>query len=123
MKRRWRVRRLRQMQSFIRIIGAVALIAAWVPRTATSGSADRPVDSVDQISHCSDRRDLVGACFTVRGRLSVYNGNPSVRIWPIGTTRLLGLDPVPLFQRMWRPDWTASLAMTSICLATSECAR
>jgi len=30
----------------------------------------------------------------VHGRLSVYNGTPSIRLWPIGTKRLLGvLDP------------------------------
>lgn len=29
--------------------------------------------------------------FTFRGRLSLWNGNPSFRIWPVGTNRLLGL--------------------------------
>jgi len=30
----------------------------------------------------------------VHGRLSVYNGTPSIRLWPTGTKRLLGvLDP------------------------------
>ena len=33
----------------------------------------------------------IGPCFTVHGRLSLYNGNPSVRIWIIGTKRLLGV--------------------------------
>jgi hypothetical protein len=37
--------------------------------------------------------------FTVHGRLSIYNGNPSHRIWIIGTHRLLGvsesIDEVP----------------------------
>jgi hypothetical protein len=37
--------------------------------------------------------------FTVHGRLSRYNGNPSHRIWIIGTHRLLGvsesIDEVP----------------------------
>jgi hypothetical protein len=36
----------------------------------------------------------VGKCFTVHGRLSVYNGTPSIRLWPVGSKRLLGvLDP------------------------------
>jgi hypothetical protein len=36
----------------------------------------------------------VGKCFNVRGRLSVYNGTPSIRLWPLGTKRLLGvIDP------------------------------
>jgi len=44
---------------------------------------------------CRVRSDVVGKCFTVHGRLSVYNGTPSIRLWPIGTKRLLGvLDPM-----------------------------
>ncbi|NEX94862.1 hypothetical protein [Caulobacter sp. 17J65-9] len=31
------------------------------------------------------------ACFWVEGRLSITNGTPSVRIWPTGTKRLLGV--------------------------------
>ena len=31
------------------------------------------------------------ACFTVHGRLSNWNGNPTQRIWVIGTKRMLGL--------------------------------
>jgi len=30
-------------------------------------------------------------CYWTRGRLRVYNGNPSGRIWQIGTRRLLGV--------------------------------
>ena len=46
---------------------------------------------------CRSRSDLVGKCFTVHGRLSVYNGTPSIRLWPIGTKRLLGvLDPTDI---------------------------
>lgn len=41
---------------------------------------------------CRTRHDLVGPCWTVHGRLSVYNGAPMARIWPIGTHRLLGVD-------------------------------
>src|SRR5436309_16076349 len=41
------------------------------------------------------RSDLVGKCFTVHGRLAVYNGTPSIRLWPIRSKRLLGvLDPM-----------------------------
>jgi hypothetical protein len=37
---------------------------------------------------------LTGKCFNVHGRLSVYNGTPSIRLWPLGTKRLLGvIDP------------------------------
>ena len=40
---------------------------------------------------CSSSPLLVGQCFEVRGRLALYNGNPSVRIWQVGTKHLLGV--------------------------------
>ena len=41
---------------------------------------------------CKDHPQLSGPCFKLRGRLSIYNGTPSLRIWPVGTTRLLGVS-------------------------------
>lgn len=52
---------------------------------------------------CSNDPDVTGACFSFRGRLSLYNGSPTVRIWRIGTKRILGLRndfPLPY------PNWT-----------------
>ena len=40
---------------------------------------------------CRTSANLHGACFTVRGRLYVANGAPSVRIWRVGTKRILGV--------------------------------
>lgn len=47
---------------------------------------------------CKEDPDIVGACFAVHGRLSFYNGNPSFRIWHIGTSRVLGVwdDELPI---------------------------
>ena len=43
---------------------------------------------------CKTSPHVVTACFTVHGRLSVYNGFPSIIIWQIGTNHILGiLDP------------------------------
>ena len=39
----------------------------------------------------ADRWDEQFSCYWVRGRLSAYNGTPSLRIWPRGTHRLLGV--------------------------------
>ena len=48
---------------------------------------------------CKDNPRVVGPCITVHGRLSLYIGNPSIRIWRIGTKRILGLtggeSPLP----------------------------
>ena len=53
---------------------------------------------IDMKLGCKNNPQLVGSCFSVHGRLSAYNGNPSLRIWPIGTHRLLGVlnDEAPL---------------------------
>jgi len=42
---------------------------------------------------CQNRTDLASPCFTVRGRMFVANGTPGVRIWRVGTTRVLGVVP------------------------------
>lgn len=41
---------------------------------------------------CRMHPQLSGSCFTVHGRLSVYNGAPALRIWKIGTRRMLGIS-------------------------------
>ena len=40
---------------------------------------------------CVGSPKVQGACFAVRGRLTAHNGNPWLRIWPVGTHRLLGV--------------------------------
>jgi len=40
---------------------------------------------------CNARSDLVGKCFTVHGALRYWNGGTPVRVWRIGTTRVLGV--------------------------------
>jgi hypothetical protein len=40
------------------------------------------------------RYEPVGEAFRVHGRLSVYNGNPSCRIWIVGTNRILGIREI-----------------------------
>jgi hypothetical protein len=40
---------------------------------------------------CATSRKVVAACYMVHGRLSLGNGNPAMRMWKIGTTRMLGI--------------------------------
>jgi len=64
----------------------VFLLLAAVP-SATSRNNREP-------QTCRSRSDVVGKCFGVHGRLSVYNGTPSIRLSPSGSKRLLGIiDP------------------------------
>lgn len=40
---------------------------------------------------CATRDDLADACYETRGRIQYYNGTPGMRMWKVGTNRLLGL--------------------------------
>ena len=40
---------------------------------------------------CRTSPRLVDQCFVVHGRLTLANGNPSVRIWQVGTKHMLGI--------------------------------
>jgi hypothetical protein len=50
---------------------------------------------------CHEHPQLIGKCFRVHGRLSTYNGNPAVRLWRLGTKRVLGVSD----QRFSRPEY------------------
>ena len=50
---------------------------------------------------CREHPQLIGKCFRVHGRLSTYNGNPAVRLWRIGTKRVLGVSD----QRFSLPEY------------------
>jgi len=41
---------------------------------------------------CKDHPDLSGPCYKVKGKMFLSNGTPSVRIWLIGTKRILGIS-------------------------------
>jgi len=41
---------------------------------------------------CKEHPMLSGPCFKVRGRMFYSNGTPSMRIWPVGTKRILGIS-------------------------------
>jgi hypothetical protein len=39
------------------------------------------------------------SCYWTRGRLAAYNGTPEIRLWKIGTSRLLGIYSGPSVDR------------------------
>jgi hypothetical protein len=72
---------MRQVLPIATSVLAVAIVALLVaPALAVEPSA------------CAASPKLVGACFTVHGRLSLWNGAPAFRIWSIGTKRMLGVN-------------------------------
>jgi len=50
-----------------------------------------PPGETAQTPRCKGRPEVTGSCFVVHGRMSSWNGNPVFRIWPVGTTRMLGV--------------------------------
>ena len=46
-----------------------------------------------QLNHCSCTEGGIpsDSTFTFRGRMSAWNGNPTFRIWRVGTNRMLGI--------------------------------
>jgi hypothetical protein len=59
---------------------------------ATHSTPARPAGQGGTEKPCHDQPALVGKCFAVRGRLSLYNGTPTVRLWKAGTKRVLGVS-------------------------------
>ncbi len=65
------------------------------------GSVSARSPSAFEPTSCREHPQLIGKCFSVRGRLSVYNGAPAIRLWRIGTRRVLGISE----QRFSQPDY------------------
>lgn len=45
-----------------------------------------------KLKPCREQPKLVDKCFRIRGRLSLFNGNPTIRLWRAGTKRILGVS-------------------------------
>lgn len=41
---------------------------------------------------CEASPKIVGKCFRVHGRLNIWQGNPTFRIWRVGTHRIFGVN-------------------------------
>jgi hypothetical protein len=54
---------------------------------------------------CATNPKIVDACFRIRGRIDLYNGTPSFRIWRVGSRRVFGLLPAesPIVPAAVRP--------------------
>ena len=65
------------------------------------GSVSARSPSAFEPKSCREHPQLIGKCFNVHGRLSVYNGAPAVRLWRIGTRRVMGISE----QRFSLPEY------------------
>lgn len=49
-----------------------------------------------QSRQCKSNPKVIGACYVVHGRATVGSGTPALRIWPVGTKRMLGVTAGPI---------------------------
>jgi len=49
--------------------------------------------SIEPRAGCRRNPEIVDKCGMIHGRLFISNGTPSMRIWPVGTNRILGVAP------------------------------
>ena len=79
-----------------RYVSAVVAVGAVLLSTGVLNAEPRqPPQTPARASvegKCARDPNLVGACSWVRGRLGAYNGNPTYRMWKVGTDRLLGVS-------------------------------
>jgi hypothetical protein len=47
--------------------------------------------SAESSKTCKGNPALKGTCYVIHGRATFGNGTPALRIWPIGTKRMLGV--------------------------------
>jgi hypothetical protein len=71
-------------------IGLMLLLVPFVCGASLPKVGQAP--SPAKVKSCRDHPQVVGRCFKVYGQLSVYNGAPALRIWKIGTRRMLGIS-------------------------------
>ena len=58
---------------------------------------------------CKGNPKVVGACYAVHGRLSPGADTVTVRLWPVGTKRMLGVSRGPNIDDASFPIWPQSL--------------
>ena len=62
---------------------------------------------------CKGNPKVVDACYTVHGRLNLGADTVRVRLWSVGTKRMLGIAGGPLINDAEDPIYPASLKFTS----------
>ncbi len=77
-----------------RALALLTLFAVAAPSKPSADPKRRP---------CKEHPEVAAPCFKVRGRLSLWNGVPSARLWVVGTDRMLGVSDghaLPNFEQM-----------------------
>ena len=107
------------MNSLTTALFVVALAASPTIAVESDRSTDKP---------CRESPAVIGRCFAIHGRMNFWNGTPSVRIWKVGSHRILGVSDRkvegysnipdgPLQQLGWDTDLFADFL---VCPFTSD---
>lgn len=67
------------------------LAAALLILSAVVGVGQQPRSPSNASRSCKGNPELVGQCFRIRGRAFGSNGTPDLRIWRVGSKRILGV--------------------------------
>ncbi len=67
-----------------RLIFAIFILVLIIVSESNAGETEKK-------KSCKEHLMLSGPCFKIRGRMSLYNGTLNIRIWPVGTNRMLGI--------------------------------
>lgn len=84
------------MRTKIVAIVVIALVP-FLPNYSAKEASSQGSSTETKTSRCSSpptcktNPNLVGKCFSVRGRMNYWNGTPSTRIWVLGTHHMLDL--------------------------------
>ena len=73
-------------------MNAILRLLAGVLSAVLSVGPAQGAPSLEKEKPCREHPAVTAPCFTLRGRLSMWNGNPTYRIWPVGTRRMLGIS-------------------------------
>ena len=75
-----------RLSTMKRIIVRIAVLLNCIAMLAQQESKPRKV-----AGQCKNNTCLVGQCFRLHGRAFFSNGTPSLRIWHVGSNRILGV--------------------------------
>ncbi len=80
-----------------------------------------------QPRQCKGNPRVVGECYMIHGRATFGNGTPALRIWPVGTNRMLGVtaddaeEPIaPKEMLKFDPDLEGIFGDYEVCPLTPE---
>ena len=90
----------RLSNSFIFFAGIFLFINAYsfsaneyqnTPSLGQNAPTTKSPDDDESIGPCCTAKSVIGKPFTFKGKACYYNGHPVLRIWRIGTKRILGV--------------------------------